>query len=93
MLSLMNHVISICVPPLMLRLHLWLTLSFLLFPDAPPAPMHIPRLTLLSSMSSSESAPVVPDYKVKPPMTQFYSRRGAQLSNAPPSLNELSSDV
>jgi hypothetical protein len=44
-------------------------LSFLLFPDAPPASLPIPRLTLPSSVSSSESPPVVPDYTMKPPMT------------------------
>jgi hypothetical protein len=68
-------------------------LSFLLFPDAPPTPLPISRSTLLSSMSSFESPPVVPDYTVKPLVTQFYSRRGARLSNAPPSSDELSSDV
>jgi hypothetical protein len=36
---------------------------------------------------------VVSDYTVKPPVTQFYSRRGARLSDAPASLDELSSDV
>jgi hypothetical protein len=36
---------------------------------------------------------VVPDYTVKPPVTWFYSRRGAHLSDAPASLDELSSDV
>jgi hypothetical protein len=52
-------------------------LSFLLFPDAPPASVPIPRSTLSSSMSSSESPPVVSDYTMKPPVTQFYNRRGA----------------
>jgi hypothetical protein len=56
-------------------------LSFLLFPDAPPASLPIPRSTLLSSVSSSESPPVVPDYTVKPPVTQFYSCRVARLSD------------
>jgi hypothetical protein len=68
-------------------------LSFLLFPDAPPASLHIPRSTLPSSVSSSESPPVVPDYMVKPPVTQFYSRHGACLSDAPAFLDVLSSDV
>jgi hypothetical protein len=68
-------------------------LSFLLFPNAPPASLPIPRLTLPSSMSSFESPLVVPDYMVKPPVTQFYSRRGARLSDAPTSSDELSSDV
>jgi hypothetical protein len=36
---------------------------------------------------------MVPDYTVKPPMTQVYSRRGTRLSNAPTSSAELSSDV
>jgi hypothetical protein len=44
-------------------------LSFLLFPDAPFASLPIPRSTLPSSVSSSESPPVVPDYMVKPPVT------------------------
>jgi hypothetical protein len=44
-------------------------LSFLLFPDAPPASLPIPHSTLPSSVSSSESPPVVPDYTVKPPVT------------------------
>jgi hypothetical protein len=68
-------------------------LSFLLFPDAPPASLPIPRSTLPSSVSSSESPPVIPDYTVKPSVTWFYSRRGAHLSDAPASLDELSSDV
>jgi hypothetical protein len=68
-------------------------LSFLLFPDTPPASLPIPRSTLPSSVSSSESPPVVLDYMVKPPVTQFYSRRGARLSDALSSLDELSSDV
>jgi hypothetical protein len=36
---------------------------------------------------------VVPDYTVKPPMTQFYSHRGTRLSDAPASSDEFSSDV
>jgi hypothetical protein len=36
---------------------------------------------------------VVSDYTVKPPVTQFYSSRGAHLSDAPASSDELSSDV
>jgi hypothetical protein len=36
---------------------------------------------------------VVLDYTVKPLVTQFYNRRGACLSDAPTSLDELSSDV
>jgi hypothetical protein len=44
------------------------SLSFLLFPDA-PASLPIPHSTLPSSMSFSESTPMVPDYKVKPPVT------------------------
>jgi hypothetical protein len=36
---------------------------------------------------------VVPDYTVKPPMAQFYSRRGTRLSDAPASSDEFSSDV
>jgi hypothetical protein len=64
-------------------------LSFLFFPDAPPAPLPIPR----SSFPYSESPPVVLDYTVKPLVTQFYNRRGARLSNAPASSNKLSSDA
>jgi hypothetical protein len=41
-------------------------LSFLLFPDAPRASLSIPRSLLSSSVSSSESPPVVSDYTVKP---------------------------
>jgi hypothetical protein len=44
-------------------------LSFLFFPDAPPASLSIPRSTLPSFVSSSESPPVVPDYTVKSPVT------------------------
>jgi hypothetical protein len=36
---------------------------------------------------------VVPDYTVKPPVTQVYSRRGARLSEVPTSSAELSSDA
>jgi hypothetical protein len=36
---------------------------------------------------------VVPDYTVKPPVTQVYSRRGARLSEIPTFSAELSSDV
>jgi hypothetical protein len=68
-------------------------LSFLLFPDAPPASLHIPRSTLPSSVSSSESPPMISDYTVKPLVTQFYSRCGARSSDAPTSSDELSSDV
>jgi hypothetical protein len=68
-------------------------LSFLLFPDAPPASLPIPHSTLPTSMSSSESSPVVPDYTVKPLVTQVYNRCGARLSSAPTSSAELSSDV
>jgi hypothetical protein len=68
-------------------------LSFLLFLDTPPASLPIPRSALPSSVSSSESPPVVLDYTVKPPVTQFYSRHGACLSDAPTSLDGLSFDV
>jgi hypothetical protein len=44
-------------------------LSFLFFPYAPAASLPIPHLTLPSSVSSSESSPVVSDYTVKPPVT------------------------
>jgi hypothetical protein len=44
-------------------------------------------------VSSSESSPVVPDYTVKPPVTQVYSRREARLSEVPTSSVELSYDV
>jgi hypothetical protein len=44
-------------------------------------------------VSSSESPPVVLDYTVKPPVTQFYSRRGARSSDGPASSDELSSDM
>jgi hypothetical protein len=36
---------------------------------------------------------VVPDYTVKPPVTQFYSRREACSSDAPAPSDELSFDV
>jgi hypothetical protein len=68
-------------------------LSFLFSPDAPPASLPRPRPTLLASVSSAESSPVVPDYTVKPPVTQVYSRHGARLSKVPTSSTELSSDV
>jgi hypothetical protein len=68
-------------------------LSFLLFPDVPPASLPIPYSTLPSTVSSSESPPVVQDYTMKPPVTQFYSRRGACSSDAPASSDELSFDV
>jgi hypothetical protein len=67
--------------------------SFLLFPNAPPASLPISRLTLSSSVSSSESPPVVLDYTVKPPVTQFYNHHGACLSDAPASSDELFSNV
>jgi hypothetical protein len=44
-------------------------LSFLLFPDDPPASLPIPRSTLPSFVSSSESPLVVSDYTVKLLMT------------------------
>jgi hypothetical protein len=44
-------------------------LSFLLFPDAPPASLSIPHLILSTSVSSSEYPPVVLDYTVKSPVT------------------------
>jgi hypothetical protein len=68
-------------------------LSFVLFPDAPPAYLPIPRSTLPSSVSSSESPCAVPYYMVKPPVTQFYSHRGARSSDAPTSSDEFSLDV
>jgi hypothetical protein len=68
-------------------------LSFLLFSDVPFASVPISCSTLSSSESSSESPLMVLDYMVKPPVTQFYSRRGACSSDAPASSNELSSDV
>jgi hypothetical protein len=64
-------------------------LSFLLFLDAPPASLPILRLTLPSSVSP----PVVPNYTVKPLVTQFYNRHQARLSDAPASSDELSSDM
>jgi hypothetical protein len=69
------------------------SLSFLLFPDAPLVSLPISHSTLPSSVSSSESLLVVPDYTVKPLVTQFYSRRGARSSDASASLDELSFDV
>jgi hypothetical protein len=44
-------------------------------------------------VSSVESSPMVPDYTVKPPVTQVYSRHGAHLSEVPTSLADLFSDV
>jgi hypothetical protein len=67
--------------------------SFLFFPDDHLASLPIPRSILPSSVSSTDSPPVVLDYMEKSPVTQFYSRCGARLSNAPASLDELSSDV
>jgi hypothetical protein len=68
-------------------------LSFLFFPDAPPVSLPLPHPTLPTIVSSAESSPVVPDYMVKPPMIQVYSRRGARLSDAPTFSAELSFDV
>jgi hypothetical protein len=68
-------------------------LSFLLFLNAPPTSLPIPRSTLLSFVSFSESPPVIPDYTMKPPVTQFYNRRGACLSDTLTSSYQLSSDV
>jgi hypothetical protein len=68
-------------------------LSFLFFPDATPTSLPLPRPTLSTSVSSAESSPVVPDYTVKPPVTQVYNCRGACLSEVPTSSAELSSDV
>jgi hypothetical protein len=68
-------------------------LSFLFFPNAPPASLPLPRPTLPTSVSSAESSPVVPDYTVKPLVTQVYNHRGARLSDVPTSSAELSSDV
>jgi hypothetical protein len=67
--------------------------SFLLFPDDPPTPLPIPRSTLPSFVSSSESSSMVLDYTVKPLVTQFYSHRGGHFSDAPASSDELSYDV
>jgi hypothetical protein len=36
---------------------------------------------------------MVPDYMMKPPVIQFYSRREARSSDAPTSSDELSSDM
>jgi hypothetical protein len=44
-------------------------LSFLFFPDAPLASLPLPHPTLLTSMSSAVSSPVVLDYTVKAPVT------------------------
>jgi hypothetical protein len=67
-------------------------LSFLFFLDA-PASLTIPHSTLPSSVSSFESSPMVPDYTMKPLVTQFYNCHGARLSDAPASSDELSSDM
>jgi hypothetical protein len=68
-------------------------LSFLFFPDAPPASLLLPHSTLPTSVFSVESSPVVLDYTVKPPVTQVYSRCEARLPEVPTSSVELSSDV
>jgi hypothetical protein len=68
-------------------------LSFLFFPDAPAASLPLPHLTLLNSVSSAESSPVVLDYTVKPLVTQVYSHCGAHLLEVHTSSAELSSDV
>jgi hypothetical protein len=68
-------------------------LSFMLFLYAPPASLPISRSTLPPSEFSSESPPMVLDYMVKPPVTPFYNRHRACLSDAPAFLDELSSDV
>jgi hypothetical protein len=68
-------------------------LSFLFFPDAPPASLPLSHPTLPISVSSDESSPVVSDYMVKPLVTQVYSRREARLSEVPTFSAELSSDV
>jgi hypothetical protein len=44
-------------------------------------------------VSFTDSSPIVPDYTVKPPVTQVYSSRGARLSEVHTSSVELSSDV
>jgi hypothetical protein len=44
-------------------------------------------------VSFAESSPIVPDYTVKPPVTQVYSSRGARLSEVHTFSAELSSDV
>jgi hypothetical protein len=68
-------------------------LSFLLFPNAPPASLPIPSSTLPFSVSSSESPHMVLNDTMKPSVTQFYSCGGARLFDAPASSVELSSDV
>jgi hypothetical protein len=68
-------------------------LFFLFFSDAPPASLPLPRSTLPTSASSTESSPVVPNYTVKPPVTHVYNHRGTRLSEVPTSSAELSSDV
>jgi hypothetical protein len=61
---------------------------FYLRPSADASPV-----SLVNPLSSSESPLVVPDYTMKPPVTQFYSHHGARLSDAPAFSDELSSDV
>jgi hypothetical protein len=68
-------------------------LSFIFFPDAPPASLSLPHPTLPISVSSAESSPVVLNYTLKPPVTHVYNRRGERLSEVPTSSAELSSDV
>jgi hypothetical protein len=68
-------------------------LSFLFFPDAPPASLPLSRPTLSISVSSDESFPVVSDYMVKPLVTQVYNHHEARLSEVPTFSAELSSDV
>jgi hypothetical protein len=68
-------------------------LSFLFFPDAPPTSLPLPRVTSSTSVSSAESSPMVPDYTVKPLVTQVYNRCGACLSEVPTFSAELSCDV
>jgi hypothetical protein len=64
-------------------------LSFLFFPDAPPAFLPLPRSTLPTSVSSAESSHVILNYTVKPLMTQVYNCRRACLSDAPTFSAEL----
>jgi hypothetical protein len=68
-------------------------LSLLLFPDAPPTSLPILRSTLPSYVSSFKSSPVVLNYTMKPPVTQFYNLCEARLPDAPTSSDEFSSDV
>jgi hypothetical protein len=74
------------------------SLSFLLFPDAPSAPFPIsytslPSPLVPSSVSSSGLFHVVPDYMVKPLVTQAYSYRRARPYDAPSSDDSSSSSV